>query len=107
MVIAKARQRAAAPLKVRAGYVVQRQLTVCEVPTREPPFDRLLALQQPVHRAIQVIVNRALHTQLLPQRAGIKLARTRELEPGSSTGPAIIARHRSRSREGSRSSSRA
>ena len=79
MVIAKPRQRATAPLKVRAGDVIQRQLTLFEVPAREPLLDRRLALKQPIHRRVQVIVNRALHTQLLPQRARVKLARARQL----------------------------
>ena len=79
MVIAEPRQRAGAPLKVRAGHVIQRQLTLFEMPAREPLLDRILALKQPVHRRVQLIVNRALHPQLLPQRAGVKLARAREL----------------------------
>ena len=69
MVIAKPRQRTGTPLKVGAGDVIERQLTLFEVPAREPTLDLLLALTQPVHRRVQLIVDRALHPKLLAQRA--------------------------------------
>ena len=49
------------------------------MPAREPPLDLILALEQPVHRRVQLIVHRALHPQLLPQRARLKLPGAREL----------------------------
>ena len=81
MVIAEPRQRTAPPLKVRAGHVIERQLTLLEVAAGEPLLDRRLTLEQPVHRRVQLIVNRALHAQLLPQRASLKLPGARELRP--------------------------
>jgi hypothetical protein len=49
------------------------------VPAREPLLDRRLALEQPIHRRVQLIVDRALHPQLFPQRAAVQLSRAREL----------------------------
>jgi hypothetical protein len=46
VVVAEARQRTGAPLKVRAGDALERQLTLLQVPAREPLLDLILTLEQ-------------------------------------------------------------
>ena len=54
--VAQLRQRARAPLEIRGGHVVEHQLPILEVAAGEAILDPLLALQQPVHRRVQIVL---------------------------------------------------
>src|SRR5450755_1938433 len=68
----------------------------------EAILDRVLAFQQPVHRRVEIILVRALHSQLARERGLLETVPS--FEPGQITLPRIIAMHRSRSRHAERSS---
>ena len=64
-------QRAAASFQIHRGEVVQHQRAVLEMASGQPSFDPLLALEQPVHGGVQVV----LVAVLQPQRLGERVAR--------------------------------
>ena len=68
------------------------------MPARQPVLDPFLALLQPVHRAVQIILIRVSHVQLISERGLVQLTLISSFEPGAITRPTIIAKHRSRSR---------
>ena len=62
-------QRAAAPLHVGGGQVVEHKPAVVEVPAGERFFDPLLAGEQPVHRAEQLGLVDLAEVELVGERA--------------------------------------
>ena len=73
----------------------------------EPPLDPPLTLPEPVQRGVQLVLVGALDAELRGQRRLAQKPRRLELRAGAITRWQIIARQRSRSRDGDRSSSRA
>jgi hypothetical protein len=62
------RQRAGASFEVAGGHVVEHHLPVLEMPSRQAVLDTLLALPEPVHRQVQIILIRVIDVQFLGQR---------------------------------------
>ena len=60
-------ERARATLEVTRGHVVQRRLPVTQVAGSETILDPVLALHEPVHRRVEVILIRSNHAALLRQ----------------------------------------
>ena len=61
-------QLARAPLEIRGGHVVEHQFPSLEMPAGETILDPLLALKQPVHRRVQIVLIGVRHPQLIRQR---------------------------------------
>ena len=77
--IPQRRQLAAPPLEIGGGHVVEHQLTVLEVPAGEAILDPLLAIQQPVHRRVQIVLVSVGDPKLIGQRRLTERADRREL----------------------------
>jgi len=76
------RERTAAALDPGAADVVEDQVTVAQVAPCQRPLHRALAKQQPVERAIQLILGGALHAELGGKGRGGKAARGGQLRGG-------------------------
>ena len=81
-VVAARGQRAVAALEVARGQVVQRQAARGEVPLRQLALDRVLAGEQPVHGAVELVLAGIGHAEILGQGAAVPPARRRQLGVG-------------------------
>ena len=77
--VADLRQRAAAPLHIRRGQVVEHVPVGGQVPARERALDPALALQQPVHRSQELALGHRPQVELVGQRGLAEAARCRQL----------------------------
>ena len=92
--VAAPRERAVAALDRGGGEVVEDEAAGSQVARREARLDALLALQQPVHRAVQLVLVRVGHPQR--RRASVLCVQRRvvaSFEPGASRRAAIMRHH--------------
>ena len=90
--VAKFGQRAAAPLQIARGQVIEHEPLAGEVASGERLLDPLLALQQPVHRRQQLGLGDLAELELVGQRrlcvpAGVGAASTRAAAPAGRSSP--------------------
>ena len=77
--VAQRGQLATPSLEIGGGHVVEHQLAVDQMPTREAILDLLLTIQQPVHRRVQIVLIGVGDPELLGQRRLPERADGREL----------------------------
>ena len=70
-IVAEAHQGTGPALVIAAGHVVEGRPTVCEMAPGQLLLDLRLALQEPVHGLIEVVLVGAFHPQLLRQAGGV------------------------------------
>jgi hypothetical protein len=80
--VAELGQRAAAALEVGRGDVVEHERPLAQVAAGERAFDPLLASEQPVERAVELVLVGALDPELGGERRLPKGARHRQLRAG-------------------------
>jgi hypothetical protein len=85
------------PFKIAAGNVIKHQVAVLEVPSGQGALNGALALQQPVHRRVTMLLNidRPRGAAQFPQGGVFPLVRQRQLaaridEPADDHGQAIL-----------------
>ncbi len=71
-----------ASLEVRRGEVVQDDAPLLEVTPGQPPLDPILALQQPVHGGVELVLVGVLDAEHGPQRGRAPAPRRRQLGAG-------------------------
>src|SRR6266404_3802906 len=76
--VADLRQRTAIAFEVTRTQVVQRERTLGQVSSSELFLDKFLALEQPVHRCVQVRLIRLHHAVLFGERRRVPPARGRQ-----------------------------
>ena len=77
--VAELGQRTGDAFEVARRQVVEHQVTCMQMPRGELLLDRVLPLQQPVHRCVQIILARIGHAKVRSQRRGLPPARGGQL----------------------------
>ena len=81
-VVAKAHQRAGAPLVIAPAHVGEHRGAFVQVALGEPALDALLAREQPVHRLVEGVLVGVAQVELLGQRGGVPSPGGGELRGG-------------------------
>ena len=90
------------PLHPHRGQVIEHQRTLLEVPRRQTPLDPLLAFQEPVHGAVEVVLvqpgiedlAQGAHRRGLGQAPGRGQLRGGLQDPGCDHGQHLVASRR-------------